>query len=53
MAAKTFSDNTSFNTYLSDTDDCMQALMGIYLTSTQFYLVFIVNPYNFVYSLLK
>lgn len=30
MTAKTFSDSTSFNTYISDTDDCMQALMDYY-----------------------
>jgi tetratricopeptide (TPR) repeat protein len=30
MAPKTFSDSTSFNTYLSNTDDCMQALMDYY-----------------------
>src|ERR1700758_3443554 len=30
MAPKKNPDNTSFNTYISDTDDCMQALMDYY-----------------------
>jgi hypothetical protein len=35
MIQKTFSDRTAFNTYLSSTDDCMQALMDYYPSNAE------------------